>query len=111
MQTSRFPQALTAARWGHASHPIIRAAFAQYLAATGASGFAAPDPIARELRPRDLTALRIIAKSDANVQGTATHPAIVGTSIADFLGGVPLSAASQHIAGGMTLPLDGQATI
>jgi len=107
---THFPQNPTASR-GLGNHPICRAAFAQYLSATGASGFAHPDTIARELWPRDLTAQRILTKSDASVQSTATHPAITGTSVTDFFGNLPLSAASQLIAGGLTLPLDGQASI
>jgi len=107
---THFPQNPTASR-GLAGHPITRAAFSQYLAATGSSGFAAPDAIARELWPRDLTAQRILTKADAAVQSTPTHPAIAGTSVADFFGNLPLSAASQLIAGGLTLSLDGQASI
>jgi len=68
MQTSRFPQAPAAANRGLGNHPIICAAFAKYLAATGAFGFAAPSDIARELWPRDLTAQRIITKADASLQ-------------------------------------------
>ena len=110
MTAQHFTQAPTAIR-SLGNHPITRAAFSQYLSATGASGFAAPDAIARDLWPRDLTAQRILTKSDASVQSTPTHPAITGTSVLDFFGNLPLSAASQLIASGLTLPLDGQASI
>ena len=96
---------------GLGNHPICRAAFAEYLSATGASGFAHPETIARELWPRDLIALRILTKADASVLSTPANPAIAGTSVSDFFGNLPMSAASQLIAGGLTLSLNGQNAI
>ncbi|MDP2738296.1 MAG: phage major capsid protein [Pseudorhodobacter sp.] len=91
----------------HASHPIIRAAFADFIGTARGMIGETGDIIVGKLWPRDLTAFRILTKADATPIGTADAPALAGTSVGDFFAGLAVSAGAKLIEAGLSVPLDG----
>jgi hypothetical protein len=95
----------------HASHPIIRAAFADFVSNARGVIEETGESIVAKMWPQDLTAFRILNKADATPIGTASAPALAGSSVGDFFAGLPNSAAAKLIDMALSVQLDGRYSV